>query len=152
MHALVAIAAGLLMRSCCKSSFVMKNQRATICDGKCTNKQGLCTNRECCSRLLEFICITQGLTGQSYQNECTTSNLQLPPQDHLACGLSDCLSSSRSAIQFPDFRKLVYELTAGQVGTGFAWKLYMLRSGHPGLRYQGCFGLAPGNAERRKSF
>jgi hypothetical protein len=27
----------------------------------------------------------------------------------------------------------------------------MLRSGHPGLRYQGCFGLAPGNAERRKS-
>ncbi len=28
----------------------------------------------------------------------------------------------------------------------------MLRSGHPGLRYQGCFGLAPGNAERRKSF
>ena len=30
--------------------------------------------------------------------------------------------------------------TAGQVGTGFAWKLL------------GCFGLAPGNTERRKSF
>ncbi len=28
----------------------------------------------------------------------------------------------------------------------------MLRSGHPGLRYQGCSGLAPENAERRKSF
>ncbi len=28
----------------------------------------------------------------------------------------------------------------------------MLRSGHPGLRYQDCFGLAPGNAERCKSF
>ncbi len=78
--------------------------------------------------------------------------LSTPPQDHLACGLSDCLLSSRSAVQFPVFRNLVYELTAGQLGTGFAWKLYMLRSGHPGLRYQGCFGLAPGNAERCKSF
>ena len=29
----------------------------------------------------------------------------------------------RSAVQFPVFRNLVYELTAGQVGTGFAWKL-----------------------------
>ncbi len=48
-----------------------------------------------------------------------------PPQDHLACGLSDCLSNSRSAVQFPVFRNLVYELTAGQVGTGFAWKLYI---------------------------
>ena len=28
----------------------------------------------------------------------------------------------------------------------------MLSSGHPGLRYQGCSGLAPGNAERHKSF
>ena len=28
----------------------------------------------------------------------------------------------------------------------------MLCSGHPGLRYQGCSGLAPGNADRRKSF
>jgi len=28
----------------------------------------------------------------------------------------------------------------------------MLRSGLPGLRYQGCFGLAPGNAERRFFF
>jgi len=79
-------------------------------------------------------------------------SLSDPPQDHLACVLSDCLSSSRSAVQFPVFGNLVYELTAGQVGTGFAWKLYMLRSGHPGLRYQGCFGLAPGNAERCKSF
>ncbi len=80
---------------------------------------------------------------------CHTSSQQVYP--HLACGLSDCLSGSRSAVQFPVFRNLVYELTAGQVGTGFAWKLYMLRSGHPGLRYQGCFGLAPGNTERRKS-
>ncbi len=31
----------------------------------------------------------------------------------------------RSAAQFPVFRNLVYELTAGQVGTGFAWKLYI---------------------------
>ena len=43
-----------------------------------------------------------------------------PPRDHLACGLSDCLSSSRSAVQVP---LLVYELTAGQVGSGSAWKL-----------------------------
>ena len=28
----------------------------------------------------------------------------------------------------------------------------MLRSGHAGLRYQVCFGLAPGNAERCTSF
>jgi len=42
----------------------------------------------------------------------------------------------RSAVQFPVFRNLVYELTAGQVGTGFAWKLYIccrVASGlHPG--------------------
>ncbi len=28
----------------------------------------------------------------------------------------------------------------------------MLRSGHPGLLYQGCFGLAPGNAKGVKVF
>ena len=47
-----------------------------------------------------------------------------PPQDHLACGLSVCLTSRRSAIQIRVFQNLVYELTAGQVGTGYAWKLY----------------------------
>ncbi len=47
-----------------------------------------------------------------------------PPQDHLACGLSVCLSSSRLAVQVQVSRNLVYELTAGQVGTGSAWKLY----------------------------
>ena len=31
----------------------------------------------------------------------------------------------RSAVQCPVFGNLVYELTAGQVGTGFAWKLYI---------------------------
>ena len=41
-----------------------------------------------------------------------------PPQDHLACGLSVCLTSSRSAVQVLVFRNLDYELTAGQVGTG----------------------------------
>ena len=33
--------------------------------------------------------------------------------------------SRRSAVQIPVFRNLVYELTAGQVGTGSAWKLYI---------------------------
>jgi len=32
--------------------------------------------------------------------------------------------SRRSAAQILVFRNLVYELTAGQVGTGSAWKLY----------------------------
>jgi len=48
-----------------------------------------------------------------------------PPQDHLACGLSVCLSSSRSAFQAAVFRNLVYELRGGQVSTGSAWKLYI---------------------------
>ena len=37
----------------------------------------------------------------------------VPPQDHLACGLSDCLTSSWSAVRFPVSRNLVYELTMG---------------------------------------
>ena len=45
-----------------------------------------------------------------------------PPRDHPVCDLGDCLSSSRSAVPVP---VLVDELTAGQVGTGSAWKLYM---------------------------
>jgi len=51
-------------------------------DGKHTNYQGLCTDRECCSWLLEFICITQALTAQSYQNECTPSNFAIVPGRH----------------------------------------------------------------------
>ena len=47
-----------------------------------------------------------------------------PPQEHLACGLSVCLTSRWSAVQIRVFQNLVYELTAGQVGTGSAWKLY----------------------------
>ncbi len=48
-----------------------------------------------------------------------------PPKDHLACGLSVCLQKAggrRFKCRF--FGTLVYELSAGQVGTGFAWKLY----------------------------
>ncbi len=45
-----------------------------------------------------------------------------PPQDHLACGLSACLQKA-SGRQFKS-RNLVYELTASQVNTGSAWKLY----------------------------
>ncbi len=40
------------------------------------------------------------------------------PQDHLACGLSNCLTSSWSAVRFLIFRNLVYEQTMGQVDTG----------------------------------
>ncbi len=36
--------------------------------------------------------------------------------------------SRRSAVQILVFRNLVYELTAGQVGTGSAWKLYTCRA------------------------
>lgn len=39
--------------------------------------------------------------------------------------LSICLTSRWSAVQVPAFRNLVYELTVGQVGTGYAWKLYI---------------------------
>ena len=47
------------------------------------------------------------------------------PQDHLTCGLGVCLTSRRSAFQIQVFQNLGYELTAGQVGTGSAWKLYI---------------------------
>ena len=48
-----------------------------------------------------------------------------PPQDHLACGLSVCLQKAGGRrFKVPVFRNLVYELTAGHVGTGSAWKLY----------------------------
>ena len=51
---------------------------------------------------------------------CTSDLLSepYPPQDHLACGVSIYLLSSRSAVQVQGFWILVYELTAGQVGTG----------------------------------
>ena len=75
--------------------------------------------------------------------------------------LSVCLTSRWSAVQVPAFRNLVYELTVGQAGTGYAWKLYIclkpvaqlyiccaaatLVSG-TGIR------VAPWNGDRRKSF
>ena len=77
----------------------------------------------------------------------------LPPQDHLACGLSDCLSSSRSAVEFPVFRNLVYELTAGQVGTGFAWKLYICcAAATPVSGTRVVSGLHPGTPKGVKDF
>ncbi len=54
-----------------------------------------------------------------------------PPQDHLACGLSVCLSSSWSAVQIHVLQNLIYELTAGQSGTGSAWKLYKSAAQRP---------------------
>jgi len=79
--------------------------------------------------------------------------LSTPPQDHLACGLSDCLSSSRSAVQLPVFRNLVYELTAGQVGTGFAWKLYICcAAATPVSGTRVASGLHPGTPKGVKVF
>ena len=41
----------------------------TMSDGKQIIYHGLCTDRECCSWLLEVICSTQAHTTQTYQNE-----------------------------------------------------------------------------------
>ena len=65
------------------------------------------------------------VAGQAQYCNATYIEKHDPPQDHLACGLSVCLTSRRSAVQLRVFQNLVYELTAGQVGTGSAWKLHI---------------------------
>ncbi len=59
----------------------------------------------------------------------------------------------RSAVQFPVFRNLVYELTAGQVGTGFAWKLYICcAAATPVSGTRVASGLHPGTPKGVKVF
>ncbi len=91
-----------------------------------------------------------GLNPEAMQTICQAQCgiwLGSPPQDHLACGLSDCLSS---AVQFPVFQNLVYELTAGQVGSGFAWKIYICcAAATPVSGTRVASGLHP---ERRKGY
>ena len=49
----------------------------------------------------------------------------LPPTGPPSLWFERLLTSRRSAVQIQVFQNLLYELTAGQVGTGSAWKLYI---------------------------
>ena len=89
--------------------------------------------------------------------ECSTSDSFHPPQDHLP--LVQASASQAGGRQFKSrssslwTHELRLTSTGGQLYlTMHHMCIYMLRSGHPGLRYQGCSGLAPGNAERHHCF
>ncbi len=59
----------MLMQSFRRSLCAGTEPKSTTSDGKQIIYHGLCTDRECCSWLLEVICSTQAHTTQTYQNE-----------------------------------------------------------------------------------